>query len=316
MVIKTKLKQAASGLSWGKVKTAITGNGNSIGRKIGAGYAVLAFLVLVIGLTSLFQANGMQNNTSDIVNTMVPALEDIHEVNFSTEHIMAISMQHIQSSDQAVKTSLDEERNQYIRKVSDALKSYEKIFIKGGENAQFREMKHKWDEYLTINNQAVKLSAEGNEELALEVSAKGITAFNAMKTDLEVLVLSSKQEAAAKGELSVRIFRNSLILISITIVISIVIIWLVNIFIRRTMIKPLINVTGHLRRIASGDLTSEDTFIGNRDEIGILAKTVNEMNKSLLDIVTRIRGVSQIIGEHSDILAQAILPNRWRPWRR
>lgn len=49
--------------------------------------------------------NGMQKNTGDIVEQMVPALEEIHNVNYYTEHIMAVSMQHILSTDAAQKKS-------------------------------------------------------------------------------------------------------------------------------------------------------------------------------------------------------------------
>jgi methyl-accepting chemotaxis protein len=308
--ILTKLQKIAAGLSKEKVVEAVRVTNKSIGYKMAAGYASLAFLVLIIGLTSLYQTNGMQRNTSEIVDKMMPALEDILYVNYYTEHIMALSMQHIQSNDQAVKDQLDAERNEYIRKVADGMKSYEYTLRRGEQQEQFDSMRHKWDEYLIINNQAIRLSNSDDAELALEVSGKGITAFNAMRLDLEALVKYSQEEAAAKGELSGRIFRTSVTLISITIAIVILIIGLINRIIRRTMIVPLVKVTGHLRQIAEGDLTAEDTLVANRDEIGVLAETVNEMNRALHGIVNRIREVSQIIGEHSEILVHSILETK------
>ncbi|WP_379132354.1 methyl-accepting chemotaxis protein [Paenibacillus sp. sgz500958] len=310
MKARSWFKRVTSGLTKEKIKDIFKGRTESIGGKIGAGYAVLAFLVLVMGSVSLLQANGMQNNTSDIVENTMPALEDIHEVNYNTEHIMSISMQHIQSTDSAEKGVLVKERDEYIRLVADAMKSYSDLMGDGKTREQFQAMRSKWDEYLTINNQAMKLSDSGDKELALEVSAKGITAFNAMKTDLKALVELSKADSAAKGERAVSIFHSSIILIIITIIVVNVMIWFINRFIRNTLITPLIAVTGHIRQIAAGDLTSEDTLIGNIDEIGVLAKTVNDMNKSLLGMVTRIREVSEIIGGHSATLAQSILETK------
>lgn len=89
----------------GTLKGVTSRGKQSIGFKIASGYVVLALLVLIIGGTSLYLMNGMQKNTGNIVEQMVPALEEIHNVNYYTEHIMAVSMQHILSTDAAQKKS-------------------------------------------------------------------------------------------------------------------------------------------------------------------------------------------------------------------
>ena len=310
MDLRLRLKNVMSGLSSRKLKEKASVINKSIGYKIAASYGILAFLVLVMGLNALFQAYGMQKNTTDLVNKTMPALEDIHNVNFYTEHIMSVSMQHIQTKDKAFKEKLDEERNQYIRKVADSMKNYSKSITDPKQMEQFKSMSRKWDEYLIINNKAISLSSSEDEEFALEVSNKGILAFVAMKKDLEDFVKISQTQATSKGDLSVSIFHSSVIWISIAIAIVLVIIGLINLYFRRTMITPLVKVTNHLRKVAEGDLTAEDTFIPNLDEIGILAKTVNEMNRALHDIVNRIREVSNIIGEHSDTLVHSILETK------
>lgn len=290
----------------GKFTNVVQNSRQSISFKMAASYAVLALLFLLSGLTSIYQMNGMQKNTDDLVSQMIPALDRIHNLNYYTEHIMSISMQHIQSSDQAEKEKLDEERNQFIRKVADTMKSYSQTLVIEAQKQQFQTLSAKWTEYLNINNQAIKLSTSDDDELALEVSNKGISAFNSMQTDLEALVKNSQDEAAAKGEMSVRIFHTSLTLIIIMIVLVLLVIGVINSFIRRNFINPLKRVTGHLQQIAGGDLTAEDTFIANQDEVGLLAKTVNEMNRALLEIVNRIRNVSQIIGDQSETLVGSI----------
>ncbi len=53
-------------------------------------------------------------------------------------------------------------------------------------------------------------------------------------------------------------------------------------------------------------MTSEDTFIVNEDEIGLLAKTVNETNRTLLEIVNQIRHVSGIIASQGEELVRTV----------
>ncbi|MEK4062814.1 MULTISPECIES: methyl-accepting chemotaxis protein [Paenibacillus] len=290
----------------GTLKGVTSKGKQSIGFKIASGYVVLALLVLIIGGTSLYLMNGMQKNTGNIVEQMVPALEEIHNVNYYTEHIMAVSMQHILSTDAAQKKKLETERDQFIRKVAESMNNYRNTLRDKEQKELLQSLSHKWDEFMTINNQAIKQSGSGDEELALEVSQKGITAFNSMQTDMDALVDLSQKAASEEGERSVEIFHTSIIVNLITVVVVLVVIGLINMVIRRTIINPLKQVTVHLQQISGGDLTSEDTLLANQDEIGLLARTVNDTNRTLLEIVNQIRSVSSIIARQGDELVRNI----------
>ncbi|HEX4500748.1 MAG TPA: methyl-accepting chemotaxis protein II [Scandinavium sp.] len=64
--------------------------------------------------------------------------------------------------------------------------------------------------------------------------------------------------------------------------------------IRQILLNPLTVVMGHLRRIAQGDLT-ESVSVRGRNEIAELAQTVNHMQQSIIDTVTRVRQGSDAI---------------------
>ncbi|MDF9842382.1 MULTISPECIES: methyl-accepting chemotaxis protein [unclassified Paenibacillus] len=290
----------------GTMKKVMEARKNSVGAKIATGYAALALLVLLIGGTSLYQMYNMQKNTGNIVEKAIPALNQVHDINYYTEHIMALSMQHILNTDSAEKKKLEEQRGQAIRKVAEMMKLYRESLNGDKGLEQLSALSDKWNEYMTINNQAIKLSAEGNEELALEVSQKGIEAFNAMQIDLVSLVKHSQEDAEQEGRHSEAAFHASFTIISIIILLVLLIIGLINMVIRKTVINPIKAVTGHLQRIAEGDLTSEDTLIRNEDEIGLLAKTVNETNRTLLAIVGQIRNVSGIIALQGEELVRTV----------
>ncbi|NQX47404.1 methyl-accepting chemotaxis protein [Paenibacillus tritici] len=293
-----------------KQRVSLTGRGKSIGFKIASGYAALAVLVLVTGGVSLYQMYGMQKNTGSILNQSIPALDKIHNVNYLTEHVMALSMQHILNSDIAEKSVLAEERAKFISKVSDTMKEYKLTLHGNKELGQLQSLVGKWAEFLTVNNQAILLSSSSDEALALEVSRKGIAAFNSMQVDLDALVKHTQDEAAKEGKVSEQIFHTSLTLNIVTVLIVLLVIGIINMVIRRTIIRPLKKVTAQLQQIANGDLTAEETVISNKDEIGLLAKTVNETNRTLLEMVSRIRNVSNVISEQGDELMHTIAETR------
>ncbi|MHA6532823.1 methyl-accepting chemotaxis protein [Paenibacillus sp. BAC0078] len=302
----SEVKGSAGGVLSEKMKRAVAKGKRSIGIKIASGYVALAILVMISGGISLIQMNGMQKNTGDIINSTIPELNRIHNVNYYTEHIMSISMQHILNTGGTEKAKLEKERDEYIRKVAETVKSYKAVISDAEQQKQLQSLSDKWDDFMSINNQAIKLSSSGDEELALEVSKKGIAAFNSMQTDLDKLVAHSQKEASDKGELSVTIFHTSMTLNIVTVVLVLIVIGLINMLIRRTLINPLKKVTAHLQRISGGDLTAEDTIISNQDEIGLLAGTVNETNRTLLDIVSQIRSVEQIIARQSEDLGHSV----------
>lgn len=81
--------------------------------------------------------------------------------------------------------------------------------------------------------------------------------------------------------------------------------------IRQILLNPLTGVMAHLRRIAQGDLTQAVNVRG-RNEIAELAATVNHMQQSLIDTVTRVRqgadaiysGTSEIAIGNNDLSAR------------
>lgn len=127
-----------------------------------------------------------------------------------------------------------------------------------------------------------------------------------MQVDLDALVAHSQKDAEDEGKTSASIFNTAGRMNIATVLIVLIVIGLVNMFVRRTIINPLKKVTAQLQQISSGDLTAEETLIRNKDEIGLLAKTVNETNRTLLEMVSRIRNVSRVITEQGDVLMHTI----------
>ncbi|WP_379154508.1 methyl-accepting chemotaxis protein [Paenibacillus sp. sgz5001063] len=290
----------------GIIKRTVSSIRGSIATKIASGYVVLAILVMILGGVSLSQMNKMEKNTGQIVDEMIPALNQIHTINYYSEHIMSVSMQHILDTEGTEKAKLEQEHDSYIRKLAETMKNYKATLQSEDQLQQFNALQDKWDEYMTINSQTIKLSDSGDEELALEVSKKGIAAFNAMQTDIAKLVAYNQKEAADKGEQADDIYRTSWILNLAVLAVVLLVTGGINMLIRRMMILPVKKVTAHLQRIANGDLTAEDTRVGNKDEIGLLAKTVNDTNRTLLEIVNRIRSVEEIIAEQSEGLVNNV----------
>lgn len=104
----------------------------------------MAVLVLLIGGTSLYQMYNMQKNTGNIVEESIPALNQIHDINYYTEHVMALSMQHILNTDSAEKAKLEEQRVEVIRTVAEAMKLYRESLAGERGLEQLSALSDKW----------------------------------------------------------------------------------------------------------------------------------------------------------------------------
>ncbi|WP_340021594.1 methyl-accepting chemotaxis protein [Paenibacillus sp. FSL K6-1096] len=277
-----------------------------IGFKIASGYIILAIMVLLGGVVSLYHMNNMKKNTDNVINHIIPELNRIHNVNYLTEHVLTISLRHMLNNDPAIISGLEEERQLFIGKVTDTLKEYKGNLHEDKEITQLESLETKWNEFLSVNDQAIKHSSAGDKQLALEVSNKGVDVFNSMQVDLEALVAHSQKDAEDEGKVSADTFSNSLRISIVTLVFVLLVIGGISAVIRRTIIQPLKKVTAQVEQISGGDLTAEDTLIRNEDEIGLLAKTVNETNRTLREMVSRIREVSRVISEQGDELMHSI----------
>jgi methyl-accepting chemotaxis protein len=75
--------------------------------------------------------------------------------------------------------------------------------------------------------------------------------------------------------------------------------------IRTQVVKPLLRVISAVKLIAEGQLNVQDVHTKHEDEVGALAKAVNEMKGNLTSIVLNVRRVAESVNRQSSELAIA-----------
>jgi methyl-accepting chemotaxis protein len=76
---------------------------------------------------------------------------------------------------------------------------------------------------------------------------------------------------------------------------------LIYLIIRR-MVKPVVKLSGCVNRIAKGDLTVEPLVLKSRDEVGTLARDVNEMAENLRNLIREVNQTSILVAASSQQL--------------
>ncbi len=121
----------------------------------------------------------------------------------------------------------------------------------------------------------------------------GIVDFILAKADS--LVAESEKDAQARYQFSSRLLWSGILLALL--LGGTITYWLI-----RGITRPLLQAVNMAQTAASGDLTSKITVNGT-DEIGLLMKSLKEMNQSLSNIVNEVRGGTDAIHEASSEIA-------------
>lgn len=279
----------------------------SVGKKIMTGFGIVLILFVVFALVSINRINHMQDKTTSIVNEWMPSVELINSIGYQTEHVITLSLRYIQSDDMQEKEMLKKERTMFIDEAEKTMASYEKLIDSKETKKNFEELKYKWAFFLNVNEETTKLSDKGKSEFAYLYFKKSAKAFDSMKQNLDHLVLINKSGAQQAGEDSINVSEQTVITIISSVVISLILGIAAALFITRMIAKPLGLVTNRINEISKGNLTIPSIEIKSKDEIGVLAKSVNEMKGSLHTIVTEVVNVSGQVNKQSDELTVSSL---------
>ncbi|WP_144028601.1 methyl-accepting chemotaxis protein [Paenibacillus ferrarius] len=110
-------------------------------------------------------------------------------------------------------------------------------------------------------------------------------------------------ESSAYNSEMIESTKRDVLLISIIALVSAIV---VGVVISRLISKPIILVAAAAKRVASGDLTHNDINVRNRDEVGELADSFNQMVHHLRELILQVKtGADQVTSSSEELTASA-----------
>ncbi|MNZ36947.1 Methyl-accepting chemotaxis protein II [compost metagenome] len=150
----------------------------------------------------------------------------------------------------------------------------------------------KYNNYAAGLTELIQFLESGNTDAYFAQPTQGMQ--NALGAALKEYDTASSQQyltALTETRDDYRFAKWQMAVLALALVIVLVGVWY---GIRHILLNPLGNVIGHIREIASGDLTKKLTISG-RNEITELASSVDHMQRSLTDTVANVRQGSDAI---------------------
>lgn len=118
----------------------------------------------------------------------------------------------------------------------------------------------------------------------------------------EMLEIQRQALTETKGDTASTVSVSKIVSI-ISVVIGVLIGLFLVLFVKRTIVKPLVEVIESAEYIADGNLSHEDIVVHSQDEIGQLASTFNKMKSNLGNLVRNVQGNAEQLSAAAEELS-------------
>ncbi|KQX48375.1 methyl-accepting chemotaxis protein [Paenibacillus sp. Root444D2] len=284
----------------------------TVGKKLYAGFIVILLLMCMLGLTTMNQLKSVNVKTKNITADRLPGIELINEINYLTEQVRSLELRTLIEPNQSLIGELNAQTQIAMEKIENDFQTYAKTIATDEEQVNFNSLKEEWDKYKSLHNQFIELSKKINliykgsgdkGDQLLQFLRDSQKVFDNMQINVNFLVKINHDGSIKAGEESQQVYHSGIITSLVFIIISLIISMILAYFITRNISNPVRLVSRVLEQVASGDLRIKAMKVKNRDEIGNLVNSLNQMVGNLQSIVIRIQQASITVASSSEDLS-------------
>lgn len=275
-----------------------------IGYRLGAGFSFLLLMLLIVGSITLSRLTDFHQKMEDIVSQNYPLTmksnQLIDELNrfLNNQQLLLLLKSQTEINKQL---TLAKERSSRVSGLMDELQksvSDEKSRLILQNIAEIRR------DFLGSTNKLTALIVAGDPDGASDeyFNVTRVAQQKYIDSVTEFIDVQDDKMTASAHEAAVS-YRDTLILLAIIIIASIIFGLVIAALITRSVTHPIKEALVVAEHVAQGDLTSE-IQTNRKDETGMLLTALHDMNTSLRQIVSQVReGAESISSAASQIAA-------------
>lgn len=267
--------------------------------KLFSGFGIVLIILIALSSLSYVEVEKVDQTYSHLIQEQVDQL-----VMTKTLETDAIRMS------QAVRGYLLMGKDSIAAEYQEASQQFDKTQKELGQveqspEAQTRlnEIKQARNDYESLADQMMQLKKENKTNEAIEIALnKGAESSKVLLEKINTLLQYQQQRLDAGNKETSSTVASILTFILILSSLAVLAGILVSLFISRIISVPIRRVAAGARTIASGDLSISDLQVSNRDEIGDMAHSFNEMKSKLSDLIKRVHLESEHVASASEEL--------------
>ncbi|MDI4635006.1 MCP four helix bundle domain-containing protein [Pelomonas sp. V22] len=260
-----------------------------IGARLGLGFGLLIMLLLGVSLLAYRNFGVVQTVNAHLIEVDWVKADAANAINALTRANARRTMELVLATDaaqlQRVKADIESNKQQ----INEALATLDKLVVLPEGRALLAELVAARKRYVASFGQVAKLVDEGHKDQAvLLLQGETLPALDALQAPVTGLAALQKKvvgQSSAVLSADIDTARNLVLLLGLAgLCIGVVAAW----WITRSIAVPMARAVQVARTVAAGDLSSH-IVADSHDETGQLLQALDEMNRSLLDIVGQVR---------------------------
>jgi methyl-accepting chemotaxis protein len=288
----------------------------NIGQRLGLGFAVLALIILLQGISSLSSMMNIRDKTIDITRTQIPALETIGVINLSLMRYRVFALRMAFNTHSEAELLEAYNRLTSIQKdLSVAQERFGQIVHDPYERQLFEQLMGLEKQYIDSVNRTYDALKRGDNESGIRlVETEQGPIADKMTGILLELDKVNHQLAEASGNAVEESFTRSQGVVIGTIVVALLITVVMAIVVTRSITHPLSSALLATQTVASGDLRKSIDANGN-DEPARLLKALKEMQDNLRQTISHISSSSTQLASATQELSSVAEDSSSHLWR-
>ena len=261
-----------------------------IGLRASLSFAVLASLLVIVGLFGLGKMAALRESALVIEESWMPSIENAHD---SAAYVASIRLEALRLATTDESRVRDTSKNLLTRQRSDLqalLERHDSLLKSDDERALLDKVKGNVATYLTIVSQMVALVDKDQQQDAIDLlNSRLAPQGTLLNQSLEDLIVFNQKGVQTAADSAAQLYASAQWVVGLIILVALIATLLLAWLLTRSITAPLAQALSVARTIAGGDL-SQPIVVHGHDEPAQLLTALATMQAQLQ---TTIRGISE-----------------------
>jgi methyl-accepting chemotaxis protein len=278
----------------------------TIGKKLITGFICVLLLLVAVGGISIWKINKMASHAKEINDDWMPSVQTLSQIQQDFIDIQRLSLLIALETDRNEMDQLVQKLNAEVDDLKKKQQAYESFIRSEEERTMYNIFAASEKKYLEFTPAMIEAAKEHNL-VKVNVLVRGNRDnFNRALRDLTDNIDLNKKGSTTAALASLQEAQSGSTLVTLLVVLAILMGIGIALMITRMISKPLVQMNGAVEKIATGDLTADELQVKNRDEIGDLARSFNQMAKNLRTLIHQVMSsAEQVAASAEELTASA-----------
>jgi len=260
----------------------------SVQKKLMGSFFIVILLLVATGVTSVNKMSGMGEEVTQTTNHWMPNVILAGALDASTTDVERLVLRTTLEPIPSEKDRLAADLNESIENVNEQLKSFESLVTNEQDRAFYTEVSSSWEKFTQGVPAVIEQAKANNLEQALALFSEIHPHWVQIEGTLNDAVQYYEQGERDSSALSLELYQEGKLFVTVLAVISVVLGLLLSILVSRSIYIPIGQVTEQVNEVANGNLTVKKLDVKNKDEIGVLAASFNQMTQNLHTLIQQV----------------------------